>query len=142
MIDLIKNNVRESLGSLLFSNEMFSLEHLRDAARRAEKYLTRQHQVKLQKKIVSEIDHAGEVLTENLDVSDCEIAALQHKKFGQRAKKEIDTRNFKCWNCGLIGHSFYDCPSDMRTLFCFRCGEKGVTTPQCKNHAKNMGMNG
>lgn len=140
IIELIKNNLRESLGSLLFSYELFSLEHLKDAARRAEKYLSRQQQVRFQKKFVTEIEHSEDIGDKD-DEIDCEIAALQHRGFSQKPRKEIDTKNFKCWNCDQIGHSFYDCPLEERKLFCFRCGEKNVTTPRCKNHAKNKSAN-
>lgn len=137
MIDLIKNNARESLASLLFSYDLFSLEHLRDAARKAEQFLAKQ-QNRSQRKFVSEIDSSGG----NDDIGNdmTEVAALQHGQYRNKFRKEIDTSKFKCWNCDQIGHSFYDCPSEKRTLFCFKCGEKNVSTPQCSKHSKNRVM--
>ncbi|XP_046812550.1 uncharacterized protein LOC124421427 [Lucilia cuprina] len=135
MIDLIKNNVKESLASLLFSYDLFSLEHLRDAARKAEQFLAKQQQIRSQRRFVSEIDNRED--KEEIDYETSEVAALQYGQFKNRNRKEIDTSKFKCWNCDQIGHSFYDCPSEKRNLFCFKCGEKNVSTPQCSKHPKN-----
>lgn len=135
MVDLIKNNVKESLGTLLFSYDLFSLEHLRDAARKAEKFLAKQHQLKVQKRFVSEIEQS---MGEENEEQQYEVAAIQHR---QNTRKEVDTSHYKCWNCDQVGHSFYDCPLEKRNLFCFRCGEKNVSTPQCKKHQKNRYMN-
>lgn len=139
MIDLIKNNTKESLGSLLFTTDVFSLDHLRDSARKAEKYVTRQQQVRTQKKLVSEIEIPE--MVEELVEEEGEIAAFRYQGQQNRERKEIDTRHFKCWNCDQVGHSFYDCPSETRNLFCFRCGEKNITTVQCKKHQKNKSSN-
>lgn len=135
MIDLIKNNVKESLASLLFSYDLFSLEHLRDAARKAEQFLAKQQQIRNQRRFVSEIDNGDD--SEEKDNEKSEVAALQVGQFKKKYRKEIDTSKFKCWNCDQMGHSFYDCPSDKRILFCFKCGEKNVSTPQCSKHSEN-----
>lgn len=136
MIELIKNNAKDSLGSLLFSCDIFSLDHLRETARKAEKYLGRQSHLRQQKRFVAEVDFNND---QNEAENEEELAAINYKRFQDR--KFHDTSKFKCWNCDQQGHSFYDCPSDKRTLFCFRCGEKNVTTPQCKKHLGNRQMN-
>lgn len=139
LIDLIKNNVKESLGSLLFATDLFSLDHLRDCARKAEKYVSRQQQLRFRKMQVSELE-----TIENTDAifdEDEEIAALKYQANHNKERKDLDTRHYKCWNCDQIGHSFYDCPVEKRNLFCFRCGEKNITTPQCKKHSKNRNTN-
>lgn len=139
MIDLIKNNVKESLGSLLFATDLFSLDHLRDSARRAEKYISRQQHVKSQRRFVSEVE-----MPENIDEvseDEGEIAAFKYQGNQNRDRREIDTRKFKCWNCDQMGHSFYDCPSEKRNIFCYRCGEKNINTPDCKKHPKNKNVN-
>lgn len=46
-------------------------------------------------------------------------------------KKE--SHEIECWNCDGKGHFSRDCPSDVRIIHCFRCGMKGVTTPNCPN---------
>lgn len=79
LIDLIKNNVKESLEALLFTHELLNLDHLRDTARRAEKYLIRQQQVRLQKKFVSEVN--ASYIEEECVGSDYEVAAIKHQGF-------------------------------------------------------------
>lgn len=138
MIELIKNNSKESLGSLLFSYDLFSLDHLRDAARKAEKYLGRQYQLRQQKRFVSEIESCSE--QENEVDSELDVSAINFRN-NYPNRKPIDTSKFKCWNCDQLGHSFYDCPSQKRILHCYRCGEKNVTTIECRNHSGNSPRN-
>ena len=86
----------------------------------------------MQKRFVSEIE-----IPENVsETVDEEVAAFKGSGYQNRERREIDAIKFKCWNCDQIGHSFYDCPSEKRNLFYFRCGEKNIPTPQCKKHPK------
>lgn len=135
MIDLLMSNVRESIGSLIFSLDLFSLDHLKESARKAERYLSRQHEVK--KRFVTEIEIHKEIDTSS-DI-EAEVSALKYQGFQNRERKEFDTSKFRCWNCDQIGHSWYDCPSESRNLFCYSCGRKNVSKVncQCRNHSKN-----
>lgn len=45
---------------------------------------------------------------------------------GTAANKE-----FRCWNCDTLGHTYMDCSSRIRKIFCYGCGEKNVVKPQC-----------
>lgn len=137
LTELIKNNCRESLGSLLFSQELCNLDNLRDAARKAEKYLARQYQLRQQKRAIAEIETFPDLELEESEAG--EVAAISSRNSNKW--KAIDTTNFKCWNCDQKGHSFYECPLEKRNLFCYKCGEKNVTTPQCKNHSGNRNSN-
>lgn len=128
MIDLIKNNVKDSVGSLLFMDDSIDLDSLRDAGRRAERYVIRQNQQR-SRRFVSEIEENNGA--ENNLENNHEVEAFKFHKNLNHVKNNIDTSRFKCWNCDQVGHSFYDCPSKERKLFCYRCGEKNVTTPQC-----------
>lgn len=48
-----------------------------------------------------------------------------------------------CWNCDDIGHSFTDCQSPLRKIFCYGCGCKNVYKPNCqKCNPKNLVGNG
>lgn len=55
-------------------------------------------------------------------------------------------RQMVCWNCKLTGHSFVDCISEQRNVFCFRCGFDNVITPKCPrcrgNDKTNMSKTG
>lgn len=139
MIDLIKNNVKDSVGSLLFMDDSIDLDSLRDAGRRAERYVIRQNQQR-SRRFVSEIEENNGA--ENNLENNHEVEAFKFHKNLNHVKNNIDTSRFKCWNCDQVGHSFYDCPSKERKLFCYRCGEKNVTTPQCpKRHQENKQAN-
>lgn len=41
-----------------------------------------------------------------------------------------------CWNCDQTGHNWKRCPGE-RKVFCFRCGEKEVTRPNCPHCSTN-----
>lgn len=65
---------------------------------------------------------------------------------GNTANKE-----FCCWNCDASGHTYMDCPSRDRKIFCYGCGEKNVVRPHCPkcsirllqgNASRNVRSNG
>jgi len=39
--------------------------------------------------------------------------------------------SFACWNCSQGGHSFSECESPVRNIFCYRCGQPDVVLPKC-----------
>lgn len=55
-----------------------------------------------------------------------EVSALSQAKPPNRSEYLI------CWNCDDIGHSFMDCSSTDRKIFCYGCGAKNVYKPTCK----------
>jgi hypothetical protein len=36
-----------------------------------------------------------------------------------------------CWNCHVPGHSYRNCPQPQMRIFCFRCGNPDVYSPNC-----------
>lgn len=54
-----------------------------------------------------------------------EIAAMAPAKTGNRTEYSI------CWNCDDIGHTFADCSSQDRKIFCYGCGTKNIYKPTC-----------
>lgn len=36
-----------------------------------------------------------------------------------------------CWNCDDIGHTYLNCESSTRNVFCYGCGEKNTYKPNC-----------
>ncbi|GBP01425.1 hypothetical protein EVAR_101031_1 [Eumeta japonica] len=50
-----------------------------------------------------------------------------------RRSLKPDFSKIRCWNCQSMGHSYIYCPEEARNIFCYKCGERGVTTPNCKN---------
>ncbi|XP_055908542.1 uncharacterized protein LOC129943258 [Eupeodes corollae] len=136
LIDLIKKNSKDNLGTLLFPYQLTCLEQMRDVARQGEAFLLHQSSQKSlnYKRNVSEIEQESD----SSEDKKCESQDLEaFSKFNKPNFKALDTSNFTCWNCQKLGHSFYDCPSEKRNLFCYRCGEKNVTTITCSKHGLN-----
>lgn len=135
LTDLIMKNAWEPLGTMLFSYRATNLDQLRDRARIAEKFIGRQIHYRQQRRTISEIEPIKVDETEE-DVQG-DVSAINQRGYSASTRKPIDKSKYKCWNCDEIGHSYYDCPSETRNLFCYRCGEKNITTLQCKHHLGN-----
>lgn len=54
-----------------------------------------------------------------------EVNAIAPAKAFNRAEYAI------CWNCEDIGHTFVDCTSTDRKVFCYGCGAKNIYKPTC-----------
>lgn len=49
-----------------------------------------------------------------------------------RARPSINRNEYMvCWNCDDLGHSFTDCSSPDRKVFCYGCGTKNAYKPSC-----------
>lgn len=46
-----------------------------------------------------------------------------------------------CWNCKDVGHTFIDCPHDLRHKFCFGCGRENVRKPYCFHCQRKLSEN-
>lgn len=127
LISVLRNNARDKLGEILLSSDAKSVEQLRLTAREVEKFLAKRYIPK----VVHEIEVENE--TKPVEYNSQNIAAISFQA------KTANSTNFACWNCNDKSHSFYFCPSHVRTLFCFLCGAKGVTTLECpKQHSENF----
>lgn len=40
----------------------------------------------------------------------------------------------ECWNCSSNEHGYRECPKQRMRVFCYECGELGVTSKMCKNY--------
>lgn len=133
LIDIIKRNLNPNLRFLLFNAQARDLNELRDTARKAEKVLREskfQNPNISQPRDVHEIDMSADE-PENYEPSDPQIEAINISK---RSSK-YDYSNIQCWNCLAYGHSYIYCHKVIDKPFCFKCGVKGVLTPNCpKKH--------
>lgn len=48
-------------------------------------------------------------------------------------------RTLTCWNCEGSGHGFRQCQHS-KTVFCYKCGKKEVTTKTCPRCSKNLSL--
>lgn len=135
MIEIMKKNVYPDLRTMLFISDPKDLGELRDLARKAEKVLQENR---------SQMTHAAprarqvnEIRVESdseeyEEETDPQVEALRVTRLRN------DYSGIKCWNCLQMGHSYIYCPDEPRHTFCFKCGQRGVTTPKCDNsHSEN-----
>lgn len=113
LLEILKGNLNFRLWQLTFSARVQTLDELRDYCRNAERQLLmRQSNPRRVHEIDGPMDH-NLVFVEELQ------------------KDSANRRILTCWNCDQQGHSFVECPSIQRRLFCYKCGQKNVTAPDC-----------
>ena len=119
---------------MLFISDPKDLGELRLLARKAEKVLLENRtSVVYRPRQVNEIS-VETVLDEFNQESDPQVDAMNMT----RPYVKNDYSRIKCWNCLQMGHSYIYCPDEVRHLFCFKCGQRSVTTLKCKGpHAEN-----
>nr|CAI5832923.1 unnamed protein product [Callosobruchus analis]CAI5845815.1 unnamed protein product [Callosobruchus analis] len=54
------------------------------------------------------------------------------------ATPQPDRPPSNCWNCGKPGHKFNRC-SEVKGVFCYKCGKPNVTAVSCPDCSKNRG---
>ena len=126
LIEIFKQNTNPNLKLLLFSAEVTSLFDLRDYARRAEKVLQ-------ETKPLRQVNEVAIVPLGKEEEDEYEIdPQLDTLNISKRFSKP-DYSKIKCWNCLAFGHSYIYCPDDSRHLFCYKGGNRGVSTVNCTN---------
>ncbi|XP_059220401.1 uncharacterized protein LOC131995628 [Stomoxys calcitrans] len=130
MIKIMKKNVRESIGRIVYPIQVSSVEQLRMECNEAEKNFPRRDNRNVQPSM-RPTRHVNDIymdITETGSEDDYdeprvqEVAAVHYER-NSRAP-------MTCWNCRQQGHSFRDCEEAVRTLFCYKCGNPGTTTPR------------
>lgn len=51
--------------------------------------------------------------------------------FNRNINQQDPNTTMKCWNCRYTGHRFRECNIPRQRMFCFKCGQFGVTTINC-----------
>lgn len=136
LIEIMKRNVNANLKVLLFNSQPRTLNDLRDMARKGEEVLreSKLHLVYSSAKQVNELHREEDDVSDN-EIDDPQVEALQLPK---RYSKP-DYSKIQCWNCSDYGHSYIYCMDEARNVFCYKCGLKGVLTPNCPNkHQGNL----
>lgn len=128
MIKIMKKNIKESIGRIIYPIQVSSVEQLRIECNEAEKNFPRRdmRNIPPPSRPIRQINEVfvgcpSESDYENPDYE--EISAIQYNR---QARAPL-----KCWNCQKTGHSFRDCDSTTRALFCYKCGRPGTVTPRC-----------
>ncbi|XP_075158737.1 uncharacterized protein LOC142231946 [Haematobia irritans] len=129
VVDIIKSGLKPKLASLIFSTQIYSVEHLRSECRKAEDFIDREYQHR------TRFNQPVRVVNELFDFEDVvdRVEELRIRPKLVTHRDNTEGEKIRCWNCNSSGHGFKQCPSMQRNLFCYRCGSKGVTAPQCIN---------
>ncbi|XP_075160303.1 uncharacterized protein LOC142233307 [Haematobia irritans] len=138
LIEIMRENVNSELRLMLFGLDFGDVDELREIARRAERIIKENkspsNQITTRQRHINELrfeDPTDESEGEN----DPQIEVLKINK----PNNKNDYSRIKCWNCLNMGHSFIYCPETVRHVFCYKCGERNVTTLQCSNaHKGNL----
>lgn len=136
MIKMIKRNLRESVGKIVYPMSISSVEQLRIECIEAEKTFLRKDVRSFQPmppnrftKQVNEVVESPEEQYEYPEENYEELAAMRINNNNSQQRRNP----LICWNCKEEGHVFMDCPITERTLFCYRCGKPDVISPKCPN---------
>lgn len=138
MIKILKRNVRETVGRIVYPISVSSVEQLRIECNEAERNFPRRETRNLPipsrpTRQVNEL-YSDQNECSIMDIEDRseEITELSAIQLNQQK------HNVVCWNCKVPGHVFMECPSNERTLFCYRFGKPNVITPNCPHCQGNL----
>lgn len=145
MIKIMKKNIKENIGRIVYPIQVTSVEQLRIECNEAEKnFLRRENKPAFTTsrpiRQVSELHEEMDLVTEQSYADEeIEVSAVQNDR---RLKPQLT-----CWNCRKTGHGFRECEETTRSLFCYKCGNPGTTTPKCGicqqgNYKKGVEMEG
>lgn len=130
VIDIIKAGLKPRIAHLIFGTQIYSVEHLRSECRKAEALLDRESQQR--SRFITSARTVNELYEQEVNVNFNPIEELKTKT---DIRKRFNKVPVKYWNCHGLEHTFKECTAAQRGFFCFRCGEPGVTAPQC-NHCR------
>lgn len=68
----------------------------------------------------------GSITQTAMEANGFAVEALAHPRLNEKRAEYM-----VCWNCDDIGHSFIDCSSPDRKVFCYGCGTKNTYKPSC-----------
>uniref|UniRef100_A0A1I8NJ03 CCHC-type domain-containing protein n=1 Tax=Musca domestica TaxID=7370 RepID=A0A1I8NJ03_MUSDO len=141
MMKILKKNVKDSIGRIVYPIQVSSVEQLRVECNEAERnFLRRENRPTLP--MARQLKHVNEI-SEDVDVrfsdeqEEGELKELAAMQYNRQVKPQLT-----CWNCRKLGHSFRDCEEATRALFCYKCGNPGTTTPRCKMCQQGNGNKG
>lgn len=132
LVKIVKDNLKDGLAQLVFPIRIFSLDHLLEECKRAERNIAKRssHRMPLgNPRKIYEVEMYEEPVDEQVRI----VEAMQ--------KEKLPAKQLVCWNCKAPGHSFIECPVVQRNVFCYRCGFDGVTSPTCPRCVGNTKSN-
>ena len=126
-VRIMKLNLKDSLTRIVYPMTIYSVEHLRDKCREAERYLLRRTPPTMNtmpQKPYPPRPRVSEILEEPAEEETLEIDEVQMPR-----KKYSST--VICRKCKKPGHIYKECPSMEKKIFCFKCGLDDTVFPKC-----------
>lgn len=130
MIKILKKNVRENISRIVYAMPVSSVEQLRIECNEIGRDFPRRENRVMQPPI-RPTRHVNEVyVDDNESSSDVDNESAENNEVCElnvnRARPKLT-----CWNCHQPGHTFTECDSKERALFCYKCGHPNTITPKC-----------
>ena len=130
MIKILKGNIRENLARMIYPMTIYSIEQLREECKEIEIRFPKRDVRAVPPQQVTRYpnrQHINEILTE-MTPEDEENSGMMIDALAQRERREV-----RCWNCKVSGHTYMECESAVRNIFCYKCGLERTITPKCPN---------
>lgn len=129
MIKMIKRNLRDNVGRIVYPVNVNTVEELRICCLDAEKTFLKKDIRMVSNHYPRQVNELTEEYQRPNETENNEVAAINLKNPNNQMAKAI----IICWNCRQNGHVFMDCPSNERAIFCYKCGKPDVISPNCVN---------
>ena len=149
LVKILKRNLRENIGRIVYAMAIFTVEQLRYECVEIERQFLRRDNRQIPQNNrsyqISEIE-TNQNKTPFEDNFESQIDA-----FAMRIRKSFNNQDnaqsLVCWNCRSANHTFVNCPSEERNVFCYKCGLPDVVLPKCPrckqgNQQKNANLSG
>lgn len=135
MIRIAKGNLRRNIAEIVHAMPISSMEQLRIECLEVERRFPRR-----------DMRQMGNIGNKMYRVSEAQVQVEENRDYENMTDSdEIAAINplIMCWNCRKQGHLFRDCPAEVRSLFCYKCGHQNTTSPKCPNcNSGNIRTNG
>lgn len=135
MIRIAKGNLKRNIAEIIHAMPISSMEQLRIECLEVERRFPRR-----------ELRPAAPMANKGYRVSEAQMGLEDYRIYEEVADTEevsAVSNTVLCWNCRKQGHIFRDCPAEVRSLFCYKCGYANTTSPKCPNcNSGNSRRNG
>lgn len=150
LMEILRQNMSSKLQTCLLMYPTPNVEILKGACRKFERLWATQSEPAKDRRISSRMAELG--FDDNPQVEavrgpndaqlnytgSCQVFGDEQEAVGYNVAalnrpRQIPNRGeyMICWNCDDIGHSFGDCTSPDRKVFCYGCGSKNAYKPSC-----------
>jgi len=126
LVRIIKRGLKESLAKYIYAMDIITVDELRQECIEVERNLGRRTRsgYAQQPRFSQGPRHS---------VHEVEIPPRPPEPPLEDVEEASVRSKIECWNCRQLGHSFRDCLSKERKIFCYRCGKPDTLCPECVN---------